>query len=381
MMRWIRMALVVATAACIPAAGCKSSSSTEPPTAPVADPKAASDRATVTMTPEALAAAGVKVAPVSTAPLIVRDDVPGTIEAQTGALVIVNNRAAGVVESLDADVGDRVKAGQRLATIRSLDLAEAQAAYRRATVSDKFAVAALERSQVLKREGVISQRRLDADQLDAQERRLARDESAARIRILGGGTGDLSGVTSITAPIAGSIAERKANRGESIAENSPMFTVVDVSRIVVQLRALGGMQVAPGTEVRFTIDALPTRQFTAVVTSSSDVVDPETRRLFVRCAVDNPDGVLKPGMFVTGQVPHAPLLGVSVPESAIQVMDGKPTVFVAGTAGELTGRPVVLGPKADGRVAVTQGLAPGDRVVIAGGFFVRTEMQKSELEE
>lgn len=353
----------------------------QPTAAPAAAKPEAKEPAIVTMTPEAITAAGVTTEVVAEGSIVVRDDLPGTIEAQTGALVIVNARAGGVVDTLAVDVGDRVKAGQRLAAVRSLDLAQAQAAYRRAAVNDKFAAAALERSEALKKEGVISQRRLEADQLDARERKLALEEASARIRILGGGATDASGVTAITSPIDGVIAVRNVNRGESIADNGPMFTVVDASRIVVQLRAVGGTPIVPGTAITFTIDALPTRTFAAVITSSSDLIDPETRRFIVRCAVDNPDGVLKPGMFVTGHVPSAAVKALTVPEAAIQTMDGTPTAFVARPGGQYERRTLVLGARADGRVAVTSGLTAGDKVVVDGGFFVRTELQKSELEE
>ncbi len=360
-------------------AGCNSSKPTE--AQPAAEAVEVRDPTTVTMTQAEITAAGVKTEAVTTTAVVVNDDLPGTIEAQSDALVIVNARAGGIVESLALDVGDHVKVGQKLATIRSLVLADAQAAYRRAAEGSKYAATALERSENLKREGVISQRRLEADQLEAREKKLALEEATGRIRILGGGTNDVSGVTAITSPIEGVIAARKANRGESVAENSPLFTVVDVSRIVVQLRAMGGTQVVPGTPVTFNVEALPARSFTAVVKSSADLIDPETRRFFIRCSVENPDGVLKPGMFVTGHVPRPGIQALTVAEVAIQTMDGKPTVFVAMPAGKFERRTVVLGARADGKVAIDKGVAAGELVVTEGAFFVRTQLQKSELEE
>ena len=361
------------------AAGCNNSKPTE--AKPALEAVEVKDPTTVTMTQAEIAAAGVKTESIAMTSIVVSDDLPGTIEAQSDALVIVNARAAGVVESLALDVGDHVKAGQKLATIRSLALADAQAAYRRAAEGSKYAATALERSENLKREGVISQRRLEADQLEARQKKLALEEASGRIRILGGDSNDVSGVTAITSPIGGVIAARKANRGESVAENSPLFTVVDVSRIVVQLRAMGGTQVVPGTQLTFSVETLPARSFTAVVKSSSDLIDSETRRFFIRCTVENPDGVLKPGMFVTGHVPQPAVQALTLPEAAIQTMDGKPTVFVARPAGKFERRAVVLGARADGKVAIDKGVAAGESVVVQGAFFVRTQLQKSELEE
>jgi cobalt-zinc-cadmium efflux system membrane fusion protein len=343
--------------------------------------EAAKPSGMVTMTPEALKSAGVTTEPIVESDVVTTQDLPGTIEAQSGALVIVNTRAAGVVETNHLDIGDRVKVGQQLATIRSLELAEAQASYRKAGVADKYAAATLARSEGLKQDGVISQRRLEADQQQAREAKLAVEEAEKRIRILGGGLGDASGVFSITAPIAGVIAERKANRGEHVSDGSPLFTIVDASRIFVQLKALGGTPVVPGKEVAFTVDAFPERVFKATVKSSSDLVDPETRRFMIVCSVENPDGVLKPGMFVTGHLPSGGVRALTVPEAAVQIIEGKSTVFIEKKPGEFERREVKLGTKADGHVAVEKGVAAGERVVAQGSFMVRTQMQKAELEE
>jgi cobalt-zinc-cadmium efflux system membrane fusion protein len=353
--------------------------------APAPEPESAqkdpNQSATVTMTPEALKSAGVTIEPIVESDVVTSQELPGTIEAQSGALVIVNTRAAGVIETIHLDIGDRVKVGQQLATIRSLDLAEAQAAYRKAVVSDKYAASTLARSEGLKQDGVISQRRLEADQQQAREAKLGVEEAEKRIRILGGGLGDASGMFSITAPIAGVIAERKANRGEHVADGSPLFTIVDVSRILVQLKALGGTAVVPGKEVTFTVDAIADRTFKAIVKSSSDLIDPETRRFMIICSVENPDGVLKPGMFVTGHLASGGGRALTVPEAAIQIIEGKPTVFIEKAPGQFERRDVKLGAKAAGLVAVETGVKAGERVVVQGSFMVRTQMQKAELEE
>lgn len=363
--------------------GCGSSKSGAPESDPVPTKVEADLKQSfaITMTPEALKSAGVTVEPIVENDVVVTDAVPGTIEAKNGALVIVNTRAAGVVESINFDVGDRVKAGQQLATIRSLDLAEAQATFRKAVVASKYAAATLERSDGLKQDGVISQRRLEADQQAAREAKLAVEEAEKRIRILGGGLNDASGVFSLASPITGAVAVRKVNRGEAVADNAPLFTIVDASQVVLQLRALGGTPVVPGLEVAFTVDSFPERIFKARIKSASDLVDPDTRRFFIRCEVDNPDGALKPGMFVTGHLPRTTVRALTVPEGAIQVIEGSSTVFIEKGPGQFERRDVTVGPKANGMVAVEKGLKAGERVVVGGSFMVRTQMQKSELEE
>ncbi len=356
------------------ALGCKS----PPP------PESAPSRAAptgVTMSAAELRAAGVVTAPVLQSTVTATDEMPGTIEAPRDALVIVNTRAAGVLEAIDVDVGDRVDAGQRLATVRSLDLAKAQADYRRNVVSEQHASATLKRSEALATDGLISQRRVEADRLQWQASQLGIEESTEHIKILGGSSRDLTGTIAIRSPIAGTVAMRTGNRGEAVGENAPLFTVVDISKVVLQLRAPGGIRVSPGTDVSFTVEGIPGRTFAATLKSASDVIDPETRRFLVRGALINPDNLLKPGMFVTAKVPRAPVVGLTIPQTAIVSMEDGDAVFVATDAGQCERRSVVLGPRAEGRVAVERGLSEGEAVVSEGAFWVRTKLQKSELEE
>jgi len=369
----------VALAALVSAAGCRDRDEpTAPQTAESTEAKASTN---VAMSPAAIAAAGVVMVPVTRSTLTVQEEMPGTIEAPRDALVVVNTRAAGVLEALEVDVGDRVTAGQRLATVRSVELAKAQADYRRSVVAEQYAASTLERLKALYKDGLVSQRRVEGDQLAWNQSQLGVSEASEHVKILGGSLKDATGMISIVAPIAGGIAMRNANRGEAVAENAPLFTIVDASRLIVQLRAPGGVSVSPGTAVGFTVDGLPGQSFTATVKSASDIIDPETRRVLLRCTVENPERLLKPGMFVSAKVPRLGIDALTVPEQAVQVMEGGTAVFVAKGEGKFERRNVVLGTRAEGRVAVTSGLVAGEMVVAEGAFWVRTELQKSELEE
>jgi cobalt-zinc-cadmium efflux system membrane fusion protein len=389
-----RWTVIAGVALSLATPGCKKKSAAAQQEAAEADPKEPGEEsppakknvqdagpALVTMSPEATSAAGIVTAPVVRSTLTVYDEMPGTIEAPSAALVIVNTPAPGVIESLNVDVGDSITAGKTLAIVRSSELARAQADYRRAVVSEQTASAALKRSQALESEGLISARRLETDRLQWRSAQLAVEEATQHIRILRGSLNDATGSIAIKSPIAGTVATRSANRGEAVAENEPLFKVVDVSRVVVQLRAPGGVPVQPGTEVTFTVEALPGRTFKATVKSASDVIDPETRRFFIRCSVVNPGNLLKPGMFVSAKVPRPEARALVVPETAVLEVEGGNAVFVASNGGQFERRLVVLGPRSEGQVAVESGLKENETVVTKGAFWVRTKLQKSELEE
>jgi cobalt-zinc-cadmium efflux system membrane fusion protein len=104
----------------------------------------------------------------------------------------------------------------------------------------------------------------------------------------------------------------------------------------------------------------------------------------VRGVASNGDGRLKPEMLATVQVVGVGTVSaVVLPDSAVQLIDGKPTVFLARPDGkggaQLIPREVEVGSRSGGSVAVTRGLAPGDVVVVAGAFAVKAQMKKGSM--
>ena len=125
--------------------------------------------------------------------------------------------------------------------------------------------------------------------------------------------------------------------------------------------------VAAGRPAKVYVAAWPDRAFDAKVTFVGDAVNPKTRRVTVRCQVPNPGGLLKPEMYARVALGEsAPRPMVVVPEAAIQEMDGKPYVFVAGEKGRFEKREVALGASSEGLVEVRSGVAAGEKVATAG---------------
>jgi membrane fusion protein, heavy metal efflux system len=368
--------LFLCTAALL--SGCKKHRT--PDAAASSAPSASGAASAVAMSPQAMLAAGVKTAPVARSTLTPKDEMPGTIEAPRDAVVMINAKAPGVIQSLDVDEGDKVTAHQRVATIWSRELAQAQADYGRARIAEQHASEALKRTTDLENQGLLSPRRLADDRLTWQDSQLARRAASERIRILGGAPGGAEGKITITSPMAGTVSARKANRGEAVAENAPLVTVIDLSRLIVEIRAPVGDGVEPGTRVTFTAEGLSDKSFSATVKSVGPALDPETRRVPIRCTLDDAEKALEPGMFVTARVPRKTVEGLTIPESAVLVTDGGATVFVANN-GRFVQRSIELGARADGRVMVQSGLVEHEQVVVEGAFQVRSELQKSTLEE
>jgi RND family efflux transporter MFP subunit len=167
-----------------------------------------------------------------------------------------------------------------------------------------------------------------------------------------------------------------------------LMTLADVSSVYVvanipeaDFAVLPRLQEAT---VRVTAAAYPGRTFEAKVLYTGATVDPTTRRVRLVAEAANPDGLLKLGLFVQILLDSPrtrPVL--TVPAGAVVEVEGRKTVFVPGKDDRTFQlRAVTTGREAEGRVAITHGLAPGERVVTSGAFLLKSELiLQSEPEE
>jgi RND family efflux transporter MFP subunit len=188
----------------------------------------------------------------------------------------------------------------------------------------------------------------------------------------------------IKAPFAGTVVEKHAVRSERVGPTFQMFQIADLSDVWVQadafeadlplLRGLGKRGVvfrAPAAEIE---------QRPAEVVYAGDLVDRASRSLTVTAAAKNPDRALKPGMYVEVGLPRGgPEPVLQVPTAAVQRYEGKAFVFVHAKGDEFRRVDVELGREAGDRVEVKSGLKPGDAVVAAGGFVLKSELFRDQL--
>jgi cobalt-zinc-cadmium efflux system membrane fusion protein len=114
------------------------------------------------------------------------------------------------------------------------------------------------------------------------------------------------------------------------------------------------------------------------------VVDQSTRTVKARIEVSNPGRKLKPEMFATAELmlPAQSDPVLTVPEDALQEVDGKKVLFIADdTGGEFKPRPVEVGRIAGGMVEIVSGLKEGERYAVKGSFILKSELQKGELKD
>jgi len=190
---------------------------------------------------------------------------------------------------------------------------------------------------------------------------------------------------SIPAPISGTVVEKNVTEGAYVTTGQMLFTIADLSVVWIELSAYESdlALLAPGQPVQFTVEAVPGRTFSGVLSFVEPIVDPVTRTVAVRAEVQNAERLLMPGMFVRADVKaaargHGGGAPLVIPATAPLLTGKRAVVYVEleGTdAPTFEGREVTLGPRAGDFYVVVEGLAEGERVVTEGAFKLDSALQ------
>lgn len=260
----------------------------------------------------------------------------------------------GTVETLRVEEGQRVSAGQLLATVdtRALqqELAEAQALYDRAADEHRRAEALFERRSVTRSDLVAAE-----TDLEVAEARLA----SARLRL------DKS---RIEAPWAGVVAAKRVEVGDYVVPGQAVVELLDTSRLKVRspVPASDVPFVAVGEPVTIRVSSLAGETIEGTVVRLAAELDPDARTLGLEAEIPNRDGRLKPGMLARLRIPRRRIPdALLVPLDAVVDLEERRVVYVVED-GEAARREVAAGPVLGERVVIERGLEPGDLVVIDG---------------
>jgi cobalt-zinc-cadmium efflux system membrane fusion protein len=168
--------------------------------------------------------------------------------------------------------------------------------------------------------------------------------------------------------------------------DEPLFVIADTSKVWVMGRAYEQNvgRVALGTPVTLRLAAYPERTWPGSIAHIASVLDEKTRTLPIRVELDNPDGLLRPGLF--GSLTIASEVGAKtvpvVPEGAVQDVEDRQIVFVPGEKpGEFNAVTVQIAGRDRGRVAISDGLKAGAKVVVSGAFLLKSELLKDQMGE
>ena len=312
-------------------------------------------------------------------------DTTGVVDFDNDQATSVLAPFSGPVSRLVASLGERVSKGQELATVSSPDFAAAFAAYRKALATAATArhLADLDKD-LLQHQGV-SEREAAQAQTDADN---ARSDQAAALQALLALNVDPQTIKdiqenrpvermegTIRAPIAGIVVEKLITPGQLVeAGTTPCFTVADISRVWVQAQVFGAdvaaVHVGDSAEVESDIAATHLR---GTVTNISALVNPDTRSVIARVSVPNTAEILKKQMYVRVLIrSQHEETGLLIPVSAVLRDDENlPFVYLEQSDGSFARRHVTLGYRDGDRFEIPSGLKAGEKVVVAGGIFVR----------
>ena len=338
------------------------------------------------LTPEELKTAGIQVEAVKEQQLSAQLTVTATIHPNQDKIAHISPRVSGRIIKVNANLGDRVKDGQALAMLDSIELGEAHSAYVQVLTQQKVAQADLDRAEQLNADQIIPHKDyLRAKAGYEQARSLVR-AAKDKLRLLevapeSKHVDRTVSVFPLNAPFTGVVIEKHAILGELAQPDKSLFTIGDLSVLWIEANLFEQdlAKVNVGAETVVTVTAYPDQSFRGKVTYISSTVDKESRSVQARIEVPNLDGRLKPEMFATASIATAATANaITLPQEAVLLVNGQPTAFVE-EAGEYEPRPVELGAKLSGRVAIKGGLKEGERVVIAGAYALKARLLKSQI--
>ncbi|MEO8442158.1 MAG: efflux RND transporter periplasmic adaptor subunit, partial [Betaproteobacteria bacterium] len=193
------------------------------------------------------------------------------------------------------------------------------------------------------------------------------------------GASGITGGYALRSPISGIVAERSVNPGMEARPDaaSPLFVITDPAHLWVMVdlpeRNLGALHAGQGVEVE--VDAYPNRRFPARVATVAEVLDPATRRVQVRCVLDNAQRLLKPEMYArVTPLADSRVKLPRIPNSALLTVGLYSFIFVEKEPGVFEKRQVTLGLQGRSESYVKQGLAGGERVVTSGAMLLNSEL-------
>ena len=282
--------------------------------------------------------------------------------------VTVSTDEPGIVQKINFESGQTVKVGDLLV---QLEVSQEEAQLRSAEAQMRLAGANLARQQNLLKGRVSSQ--ADYDTAQAQY-----DQAVAKVEEVKA----LINKKTIRAPFSGVLGIRAVNLGQYLQSGAPVAPLQSLDPIYVNFwlpqQNLG--QIAAGQTVQVRADGLPNVQFEGKINAVDAIVDEATRNVRVQATLPNPQGLLRPGMFVNTELPLASNSShIVLPATAIQYAPYGDMVYVIqeikGPDGKqyrgVQQRVVKVGESRGDRVAILSGINPGEEVVTSGVFKLR----------
>lgn len=312
----------------------------------------------------------VQVAQVSQLAVPIELATPGKLAYNAERTKLASARVAGRLDKILVFEGALVREGQPLAELYAPDFISAQKEY----------LLALNTARQLK----------SSNMKDLQDDAEATVQSAAsRLHVLGMSDADVAQIAkrgtpaehlTLRAPISGTIVKRNMDPGAFLNVGDSFMSIVDTRLLWFTGNVYENdiARVRVGQPISLRTSAYPDREFTGRVSFIAPNIDPATHTLTVRCDVPNADGVLRPEMYATARIQTGSGQATVVPKSALVKDHGSYYVIVQSDAKHFK-RVEVTGTDtgADGKFAVSSGLAASSQVVVRGAALLNEMIVKA----
>jgi cobalt-zinc-cadmium efflux system membrane fusion protein len=313
----------------------------------------------------------------------------GTIDFNENVLVQISTQYPGKIIKAFFNVGDDIKQGEILFTIDSPDLLLAESTLLASAGVLELQKRTLARVTQLIKAGGSAQK--DVDQATSDQQTAEGNYKAARnaARVFGKTDAEIDRILDerkvdstlvVPSPISGRIIARNAAPGFLTQPGSTPapYTVADVSTMwmIANVIETDAPAYKVKQEVEVKVPAYPDRVFKGHVTTVGATIDPTTHRQLVRSEIDDPEHLLRSGMFASFKI-HVgePIRSLAVPANGIvREGDGTMTVWVTADRRRFTKRTVKVGLQQNGWDQILEGLEPGDVVVTDGAVFLSNKL-------
>jgi cobalt-zinc-cadmium efflux system membrane fusion protein len=318
--------------------------------------------------------------------------IPARVDLNQQRVARIGATVTGRIVEIKATLGQMVRKGEVLAMLDSTELAAAQAAYLKAASQVNLRKLAAARSRHLFEAGVLAAAVLQEREGQLHEAEVDMKAAADQLRVMGMGEAafarlnqekTINSSTPVIASLDGTVIERNITLGQVVQPTDALYTVADLSHVwlVAELPEQQAHWAKQGDEASADIPALPGHKMSGKLIYVADLVNPETRTVTVRMDMANPHRFLKPQMLATLLIRKQGEQQFVLPDSAVIREDNRDHVFVETAPGHFELRPVRLGDGEGAMRHILDGLKPGEKIVVEGGFHLNNERLRKELEE
>ncbi|PTL77627.1 efflux RND transporter periplasmic adaptor subunit [Vitiosangium sp. GDMCC 1.1324] len=323
----------------------------------------------------------IELAVAAEAPALAPLPAPGRVDLDEHRTSAVGSPLAGRVDQVRVRIGDRVKAGDRLFSVRSGAYADLDRELK-STESDVTTRQKLvDRLRELVGLQAAPEKDLLAAEAELRQAKLALEAAKAKRSSLSvSAEGD--NLFWVTAPRSGTVVDQNVTTSQEVTpdRDAPLLRISDLGEVVVQadVQEADASDLQEGQEVTVTTQGGSVKR-QGKVERVSEVVDPQRRTVVVRVRVANEDRALRPNAFVeVTPAPPADEKRVRVPAGAVITNGERSVVFVTHEAGRLERVPVTVGRRRDGEVEVRAGLDVGSRYVARGALLLENTIELAD---